>query len=698
MKPVRRRWSRFARRLLLIAGLAGIIGVAWVRFWAPAPSARVSETPAPRIAANQEPSLMDAVARPMDTGPSRTSSQSPLRELSSVVPKYVGSAVCKQCHSKQHAAWSRDWHRRALSRAETRWVVGRFDGSHFTGSSSEAWMRRQGARFIMRAQTPAGAFADFPVDWVIGGKRMQDAVTVFPDGRWQILPIYYHVTGGGEWVDYNEAKQGHIDPSHPFFWTNFRRNANHECLDCHTSGLRIRYDRDSQRFTTEFADDGVGCESCHGPGAAHAEDLDKGSIIHPGKLDRERALDLCAQCHGPRDPLFPIFDDVHRYQPGQRYQDRYQPLVIVLGRGRSGEYFSDGRPKSSSFEYQALLQSRCYRLGGATCLTCHTAPHDSAAPNELRRIRDAAAPVEDAACGGCHREVVAQGVRHTHHRGPAAKCVGCHMPKVVSGVLDRFADHALDIPVPQNTLRHGVPNACGASCHRERSAAELDAALLRLWPGAARRQERRRRLADAIDEATATQSLPALRAVLADQMEAPTLRGACAVLLGQRFPREAAEALLPLLREADPLLRTRAIEALGYTGVRGVAASLVPLFSDSSLMVRHAAAVIATSLGEPRGEQSLKRLAAEPQSSGLAQPHYLLGVLAARRGDLRVAVSELERTADLMPYFTDALVALGEVYLRRGEEDLARARFREVLAFAPKHPQVLRWLAQFGGP
>lgn len=694
--------GRFRRSLIKIAAPVLLFAALLAWLWrhgeppalrAPAPSVQSAETERPG-------SLPDAALVPAPVSPDQASFPAP---GSAAAPRFVGSAVCGECHKKQHAGWKRDWHARALSRSEPAWVVGRFDGTHFAGSSSEAWMRRQGARFIMRAQVPSGSFSDFLVDWVIGGKRMQDAVTVLPDGRWQILPVYYHVTGGGEWVDYNEAKQGRIGPDHPFFWTNFRRNANHECLDCHTSGLRTGYARGSGRFTTEFADAGVGCESCHGPGGRHAEDLSASSIIHPGKLDRERALDLCAQCHGPRDPLFPIFDSAHRYQPGQRYEDSYQPLVVVLGSGRSGEYFPDGRPKSSSFEYQALLQSLCYRRGGVTCLSCHAAPHDSTAQNELRperkQVRRGSTPIEDAACVGCHGAIAAQGIRHTHHRGVAARCTSCHMPKVVSGVLDRFADHAIDVPAPQNTERHGIPSACGTgTCHRGRAPALLTADLLRLWPDAGQRQARRLRLADAIDEATAGQSLPALRAVLVDRKEAPTLRGACAVLLAQRFPRVAAEALLPLLREADPLLRARAIEALGYAGARGAVGALIPLWGDPSLRVRHAAAVVAATLGDPRGEQALARLAAEPQSSGLVQPHYVLGMLAARRGDLRTATRELERTADLMPYFTDALSALGEVYLRAGQAELARARFREVLAFAPKHPQALRRLAQLGVP
>src|SRR5207302_36008 len=115
-------------------------------------------------------------------------------------------------------------------------VAGAFHDAHFRGSSSEAWMRTRGAERVMRTRGPDGALADFAVEWVIGGKRMQDAVTRFDDGRWQVLPVYYQVTQR-KWVDYTEAKQGPLAPDHPFYWTNFRRMANRECLDCHTTGL-----------------------------------------------------------------------------------------------------------------------------------------------------------------------------------------------------------------------------------------------------------------------------------------------------------------------------------------------------------------------------------------------------------------------------------------------------------------------------
>jgi hypothetical protein len=518
---------------------------------------------------------------------------------------YVGSKTCSDCHDKEYKAWRKSWHARALAPAEAKYVVGNFAGAHFAGTSSEAWMTRAKGKPVMRTHGPDGELADFAVQWVIGGKRMQDDVTVFPDGRWQVLPVYFHVTGKA-WVDYTEAKQGALTPDHPFYWTNFRRTANRECLDCHTTGLFVGYDEAEGRFTTDFADAGVGCEACHGPGAKHAESQEPADIFRPRHAQPEQELAVCGQCHAPRNPLFPLLDAGHRFRPGDRYDDHYQALVVVDGTERSGDYFADGRPKTSSFELTALLQSRCYRAGGATCLTCHDAPHKphAGAVDELR----AADP--DASCHGCHQEDAA----HTRHKSAEAqRCVSCHMPKVVSGVLDHFADHALDVPAPAVTATHGVPNACnGCHAHEQTPPAEMQAALLRLWPDAAKRQARRVRLAEAIDEATAPGSHDALVAVVGDPGEAPILRGAAAVLLAQRFPDDAAGAIAPLLRDADALLRARAASAHGHAHPPAQVVDRLAVLarSDPALAVKQAAITSLALLGDAaRADAAARALA-----------------------------------------------------------------------------------------
>ncbi|HUR83359.1 MAG TPA: HEAT repeat domain-containing protein [Thermoanaerobaculia bacterium] len=598
---------------------------------------------------------------------------------------FAGSASCRECHEEKYDAWSHDWHARALSKAAPEVMAGRFENAHFRGASSEAWMQHAGDRYIMRTRNREGEPRDYDVAWLIGGKRMQDTVTVFPDGRWQVLPVYFHVTGGGAWVDYNEAKQGTVTADHPYFWTNFRRTANKECLDCHATGVNVRYDRDTHQWSTSFADAGVACEACHGPGARHAATKSKNDIIHPADVSDAQEMAICGSCHGPREPLFPILDARDRFRPGQLYEERYQPLVIVDGPSRSGEYFADGRPSSSSFEYQALLQSRCSLEGKATCLTCHSAPHEKHIANEVKRG-------VDASCVDCHSKIGADAAAHSHHR--AARCIDCHMPPVVSGVLDKFADHTIDVPNVENTIRHGVPNACGV-CHADKNPEVLARSLSAWWPNAATRNARRVRLADAIDERTADRSLPALTAVVRDRAEAPILRAAAALLMAQRFPSSAAAILAPIADEPDPLLRARTIEALATTRDRSAVAVAARFVNDPSLQVRETAVLALASARDPRAEPELRKLAGDPATATLFRPHVMLSIAAANRGDFDTAMREIDAALAQAPYVADAIVFRADILARRGDFPAAKSELEEALRFDPRHRGAIARLRSF---
>src|SRR5205085_12292761 len=145
--------------------------------------------------------------------------------------------------------------------------------------------------------------------------------------------------------------------------------------------------------------------------------------------------------------------------------------------------------------------------------------------------------------------------------------------------------HSIDVPNLRNTIAHGVPNACGV-CHLDKSAGALAVSLDSWWPNAYARNERRVRLADAIDETTAASSLPALSAVVRDMSEAPTLRGAAAVILAQRFGAAAADVIVPLLHDPNEVVRARFVEALGYANARQSADAVASLADDPSIRVR----------------------------------------------------------------------------------------------------------------
>jgi len=245
-----------------------------------------------------------------------------------------------------------------------------------------------------------------------------------------------------------------------------------------------------------------------------------------------------------------------------------------------------------------MLQSACFRKGGASCLLCHTAPHAAREHAELRQP-------PDQICANCHKAIVATAAAHSHHKDPKARsCIACHMPPVVSGVLDHFADHTLDVPAPDISARHDVPNACGV-CHANKPVADLAKAVARWWPAAGKRTARRARLADAFDETTGRDSAKPLLATIADADEAPILRGAAMILLARRFGPQTAPELIKHLDDPSLVIRAKACEALGASHTTAAGDALVARLDDVSLRVRLTAALALLDLRDPRGEAAL---------------------------------------------------------------------------------------------
>ena len=83
-----------------------------------------------------------------------------------------------------------------------------------------------------------------------------------------------------------------------------------ECLECHVTAYNV----DASLLDTKYAvEDGVGCESCHGPGGEYykkktMEAITKGEIdgASVGLLIPDEAT--CTSCHNERSPSFSGFD------------------------------------------------------------------------------------------------------------------------------------------------------------------------------------------------------------------------------------------------------------------------------------------------------------------------------------------------------------------------------------------------------
>jgi predicted CXXCH cytochrome family protein len=179
-----------------------------------------------------------------------------------------------------------------------------------------------------------------------------------------------------------------------------------DCLVCHSTALV------QQEGVADPAQSilGVGCETCHGPGRAHAEAARRGDRdLRMAKLSDHRpevATRLCGSCHraiGGGDPEDPFV---------QAQMPRFQAL--------------------------ALSQSKCFRESGGklTCVTCHN-PHRNAEPVKTKDYR--------AICLSCHTPGHARQVACKAR--PAGDCVSCHMPlqEVFIPTRPQFNTHLIKV-------------------------------------------------------------------------------------------------------------------------------------------------------------------------------------------------------------------------------------------------------------
>src|SRR4029079_11514610 len=131
------------------------------------------------------------------------------------------------------------------------------------------------------------------------------------------------------------------------------------------------------RFGTASLPEGIDCQRCHGPGQAHVDAVKDGArqaiagtIVNPGKLDRDRQLEACMQCH-LESTSSPLPFRIARYEqppfsylPGKTLSDYF--IHFDHAPGTSGR---DDKFEIAGGAYR-LRKSACFQRSEMTCLTC----------------------------------------------------------------------------------------------------------------------------------------------------------------------------------------------------------------------------------------------------------------------------------------------------------------------------------------
>jgi predicted CXXCH cytochrome family protein len=591
------------------------------------------------------------------------------------VPSFAGAAACAKCHANAAHTWSASRHSKMVQPATTTGVVGDFGRGAITLRGSVYRFRTQAGAFYITESYLTGKPQEHRVQYTLGNRRIQHYLATLADGRIIVLPPTWDVLRKNWFHNLDIDDPEEAPGTQVQIW-------NKSCYSCHVSQEQKNFDPQKISYQTAWLDFGVNCERCHGPGAEHAAFY--GKPKHQGKpehdvvvqtrLSAERNTAVCAQCHSFRDIL------VDGFAAGDDYYDHFLPVLeFSLAPGGDPAYWPDGRPRRFSTDAYGFWQSECYLKGNATCLDCHVVPHNTDVDKNPQLKPDV-----NTLCTRCHRAEGASLSSHTHHaeKSTGSSCVECHMPRTVYSIKAEIRDHAITIPVPENTLAHAIPNACNV-CHKDRDA-NWTIERMNAWYGSASRQKLIRR-ADTFTEARKGEAdaIPKLLAILNEPTEGALVRANAVGYLGNFQPDPAAmRALLQSLNDPEPLVRALAARVLnpGPAYRSEAAPALGALLRDPSPIVRISAAVGLIGMGfrQPPGEYVEPLEAAEHMfraraalNADDAEQDLAAGRFYLLLSDPASAVVALETSLKLNPE-VPAQYLLGGAYAQQGNLTAAK--------------------------
>ncbi len=294
---------------------------------------------------------------------------------------YIGSDTCKLCHSEIGAKFEKSGHPYELTKVEG----GVAPTRPFSDATGE-----------LQLPTVNGTQLTWDdVSYVIGGFGWRTNY-IGTDG--------YIVTGeAGDRTQHNFANS-ETETTAQFVAYHAGESVAYDCGGCHTTGWipcdvgddTCDHQDGMAGMAGSFAEAGVQCEACHGPGSNHVGN----PYLVDMKIDRDP--EACGKCHS-----------------------RDAPESIEAFGGFNGNHE----------QWDEMFQSKKHLM---RCIDCHD-PHASAKhadpvvnPNKGRRV----------ACESCH---VGYDERYGTPFMSFLACTDCHMPRIAKSAVANAARYTGDI-------------------------------------------------------------------------------------------------------------------------------------------------------------------------------------------------------------------------------------------------------------
>ncbi len=326
---------------------------------------------------------------------------------------YAGSQACAGCHAEESSGFGQTNHALTLH-PMTRSALGPKAPPAGPLPGTGCVLEAAGDGYVVRV--PSTGEQEI-LDYALGsGKTGMTYISIenkttliemrrsyFPRlGRWLVTP-------GQEGQEKDPNHIGHDDGNERI------------CIQCHA----VTIPADSLRTDPKFM--GVGCEACHGPGAAHVASLSVGkldsSMEKLNGANGERINMLCGRCHRTVEDVLakPVFDQ-----------------------------------KTDRFPVYGLASSRCFQASGAqlTCITCHdphrnarTDPHYYVAICISCHSSSHSNPTVPASSGSAKETPAVRG--RVCPVNPRSGCIECHMPRhrvfTDTSIPTAMADHRIRV-------------------------------------------------------------------------------------------------------------------------------------------------------------------------------------------------------------------------------------------------------------
>jgi len=323
---------------------------------------------------------------------------------------FVGSAACSPCHARLVASHQVTGMARALRSAENCQVLASHPSLTFRNGEFTYQIVRESGRSLYKVSYRDESIAA-PLSYCFGhGETGQTYLLQHNESFYESRVSFYP---GVERLDFTlGAPRTEPESLEAALGQKLTAADARKCFSCHATNAV----NETQTLRIESLTPGIGCEACHGPGAAHvaatkAGQPPKTEIFSPTNLAGDALSQrFCGSCHRSSEEVMSVPD------LGGAGNIRFQPYRLA----KSSCYYGDPKDRRIS------------------CIACHN-PHEAL-------VREPT--FYDTKCLSCHASNANSraGTTAKPCRTSTRRCSTCHMPKIeLAGAHSQFTDHFIRI-------------------------------------------------------------------------------------------------------------------------------------------------------------------------------------------------------------------------------------------------------------